>query len=327
MKNTIAALVIVAGAASAALAGSVTGTGSLDLYGRSYSVTTWNIVNDAQTNRADSEFGAEGMTFHNGVLYVSHDHNANRSASRLVQYTPGPTGNLTTSSITAMGAGPNGTWGPEGITVNTSGSGFGAFGPSDSVRIVGLDSRGSGAFGVFNTGAPGSAQSPTASPSAALDDVAFVGSLDKFAGVEEVVDPLGGPDSSLLRFYDKTSMTLESFSFEILAGAKGLTVVSAAFAELLTGTSVDTDQAFIVVTEFDGFAIYDTNGNLRRSALTFGDYAPIEELESIAVDEANNLIFLGDEAGNAIHVVSVPTPGAIGVLGLAGVVVARRRRR
>lgn len=314
-----------AGAASCALAGNVTGSGTTSLYNRSYPVTTWNINADATGNPA-AIFGAEGMTFHNGVLYVSHDHNSNRANGRLVSYVPTASGNLSAPSTIVMGSGPAGVWGPEGITINTSGSGYGSFSTGDSTRIVGIDSRGSGSFGVFNTGVAGS--NGSALPvGGSYDDIAWVGSVDKFGVVEEIADPLGGPDSAVFRYVDKVSMVAESTSFAIPGGSKGVTVVSAAFAASLTGNNAfSTAQALLFVTEFDGLAFYDTNGNPIGGLLTLSDYAAFGELESVAVDEVNNLIYLGDEAGTAIHVVSVPTPGALALLGLGGLIAGRRRR-
>jgi hypothetical protein len=121
-------------------------------------------------------------------------------------------------------------------------------------------------------------------------------------------------------------MAPEASAFAIPAGSKGVTVVSAAFAASLTGFGVSTSQALLFVTEFDGFAFYDTNGNAVGPALTLSDYATFTEFESVAVDEVNNLIFLGDEAGTDVHVVQVPAPSAIGALALAGLVASRRRR-
>lgn len=323
--KTAAVFLALAGAASCVLAGNVAGSGTTSLYNRSYAVTTWNINADATGNSA-AIFGAEGMTFHNGVLYVSHDHNSNRANGRLVSYVPTALGNLSAPSVTTMGNGPEGVWGPEGITVNTSGSGYGSFGMGDSANVVGIDSRGAGSFAVFNTGVAGS--NGSALPvGGSYDDIAWVGSVDKFGVVEEVADPMGGPDMAVFRYVDKVSMVAESSAFVIPGGTKGVAVVSAAFASSLTGNNAfSTAQALLFVTEFDGLAFYDTDGNAIGGLLTLSDYAAFGELESVAVDEANNLLFLGDEAGTAVHVVTVPTPGALALLGMGGLLAARRRR-
>lgn len=318
MRNCVL-LAALAGAAGPAWAGTVTSTGTLSMYGNDYGVTTWRIAGDAHAN--STSFGAEGMTFHNGRLYVSHDHDTTRAAGRLVVYTPGATGVLSSASTILMGNGPAGLWGPEGITINTSGSGYGSFGPGQADRIVGIETRGADSFGVFDTSAPGSAIQTPVNAAPSLDDIAWAGSLNKFAGVED-----GSGDTAFIRLFNPDTMLVEAASYQVIDGAKGITVVSGAFAASLTGQTVSTAQAFLVVSEFDGFAFYDTNGNAIGSALQFSLYAPINELESVAVDEANNLIFLGDEAGLAIHVVQVPAPGAIGLMGLAAIAAGRRRR-
>lgn len=319
MKSRIAGVSLGLCAALPAFAGTVFSTGSLPMYGANYTVTSWRISGDAGPNTIN--FGAEGMTFFNGTLYVSHDHNADRAAGNLVLYTPGPTGNLSAPSTILFGNGPAGLWGPEGITINDSGQGYGSW-TSGAVRLASLDTRGTGAFGVFDTGAPGSNLTDTISPTpVSLDDLAWAGSISMFAGIEQ--GPVG---TAFLRMFDRDTMALQPFNAQVIDGAKGLAVVSGSFAASLTGLSVSTAQAFLVVSEFDGFAFYDTNGAAIGPALFFSGYAPITELESVAVDEANNLIFLGDEAGRAIHVVAVPAPGAGVLVGLGSLLALRRRR-
>jgi hypothetical protein len=260
------------------------------------------------------------MTFHNGTLYVSHDHDSNRAAGNLVRYTPGAAGDLSAFNTILMGNGPAGLWGPEGITINTSGSGYGSFAPGASVRLTGIETRGADSFGIFDTGAPGSNMITPIAVTTPLDDIAWVGSLSAFVGVED-----GTGDTAFLRYIDANTMAVQAPSFQVINGAKGIAVVSAAFAQALTGQHVATAQALLVVSELDGFAFYDTNGAAIGLAQVLDAYAPIIELESVAVDEANNLIFLGDEAGRAIHVVQVPAPTSLALLGL-GTLLARRRR-
>lgn len=311
--------VAVCGLAASALAGVTTNSGTISLYGNSYPITTWRIAGDAGPN--STAFGAEGMTFHNGTLYVSHDHDANRAAGRLVKYTPGASGDLSSASFIQMGNGPAGLWGPEGITVNTSSSGYGSFG-SGATRIVGLETRGTDSFGIFDTSAAGSNMISPVNAVPALDDIAWSTSLDRFAGVED-----GAGDTSFLRFFDKNTMGVQAASFPIINGSKGIATISQAFAQLLTGLTVTTAEAFLVASEFDQIAIYDSNGTLIGAAAALTPYLlAAAEPESIAVDEANNLIFIGDEAGTAIHVVKVPAPGALALLGLGGLAAGRRRR-
>jgi len=325
MKHVTASVAVLM-AAGSALAGSISANGSVSLYGNSYAITSWNIATDSASTAASPAFGAEAMTFFNGVLYVGHDHDADRGRGQLVTFNPGATGNLASPTRIQFGNGPAGLWGPEGLTVNDSGAGFGSFASGSSVRLTGIDTRGSDFFGVFNTGAPGSALTPTAGPLSsfvALDDITFVGSRNQFAGVAE-----NGGDSSVLRYFDHdaTTMTITTFSVPVIDGAKGITTVSAAFAQLLTGQAASTAQALLVVSEFDGLAVYNTDGSLIGTAESLSSYLPVVELESVAVDEVNNLLFLGDETGTAVHVVQIPAPGALAFVGIAALAGARRRR-
>lgn len=324
MKH-VASLLAVASLAVPAFAGSITGSGSISLFGVPYSVTTWGISSDSNPSGLPASFGAEGMTFFGGNLYVSHDHDANRGDGKLVRYTPGASGDLSAPTDITMGNGPYGKWGAEGITVNDSGSGYGAFSVGAAPSIVGNDTQGSpDYFGVFDTGNPGSAISAQTSVSTPLDDIAWVGSRNQFAGLED-----GAGSSAFLRFFDHTSssMTVTPGSTSVIAGAKGITTVSASFAQLLTGLSVSTAQALIVVSELETLAVYDTNGSQIGATVSLVPYLTAgSELESVAVDEGNGLLFLGDEAGRAVHVVVVPAPSVAGVFGLVAVAGLRRRR-
>jgi hypothetical protein len=323
MKITFA-IVASMGIAASALAGTNAGTGTISLFGVNYTATQWVIAGDA--GPGTTSFGAEGMTFFNGTLYVSHDHDANRAAGNLVSYVPGASGDLSAPSRTLMGNGPAGLWGPEGITVNTSGAGFGSFASGSAVRVTAIDTRGPGALGVFDTSAAGSAISPFVSPpGASLDDLAFVASLNRFAAIED-----GAGNSAFLRYYDHTvtTMTIDaSFSVPVIDGAKGIATVSAAFVQALTGLTISTSQALLVVSEFENLAVYDTTGALVGTPQNMNSFIPTAfQVESVAVDEANNRLYIGAEGGTSIFTLVVPAPGVAGVLGLGLVAAARRRR-
>lgn len=319
--RSLLAVTLCAGLSVSASAGVLTSNGVLDLYGSNYAVSTWTINDDSNASTTPRIFGAESMTFFNGTLYVADDHNVNQGDGQLVTYTPGASGDLSSPSRILMGVGPSGQrWGPEGMTINTSGSGYGSF-AAGGLNIVGIETQGTDAFGIFDATTPGSAPTGIVNPIESLDDIAWVGSKGQFAAVAEA-----GGDASALRYFDGNTMADLGSSSPLIDGAKGITVISPAFATLLTGLSVSTSEALLVVSEFDGFAIYDTDGNAIGPALTFGDYLPITELESVAVDEINARIYLGDEAGKAIHVVTIPAPGSAAVLGLLAASFARRRR-
>lgn len=321
MRHSLA-IALVAGVAGNAFAGSISGSGSADFFGSLLPITTWNIASDASPT--STEFGAEGMTFFNGTLYVSHDHNAVAAAGNLVRYTPGATGDLSSLTTIALGNGPAGLWGPEGITINPSGVGYGSFAPGNPVSIVGIETRGTDSFGVFDTGSPGSNPTNFVFPTPNLDDVAYVGSIGAFAAPAET----GIGDGSELRFFDAMTLALSPASSPLIDGAKGITTVSASFAQLLTGLPVATSQALIVVSELKALAVYDTTGLQIGSTVDLSAYlVGVSELESVAVDELNGLLYLGDEGGTAIHVVQVPSPGMLSIVGVAGLAGLRRRRR
>ncbi|MDX2114104.1 MAG: PEP-CTERM sorting domain-containing protein [Planctomycetota bacterium] len=318
--RTVASTVVVLAAAGLAQAGSVSGSGSASFFGSVLPITTWNIATDAAAT--STEFGAEGMAFLNGTLYVTHDHDSVRSAGNLVQYTPGAGGNLGAFTRTQFGSGPAGLWGPEGITFNTSGSGYGSYGAGTSVKLVGVETRGTNSFGVFDTGAPGSNPADIVLPAPEIDDITWVPSLGLFAAPEE-----GAGDASNLRFFDGVTMATLPGMTALIDGTKGITTVSAAFASQLTGLPVTTSEALIVVSELKALAVFDTTGVQIGGTVDLSSYLTgVSELESVAVDELNNLLYLGDEAGRSIHVVTVPVPGAVALAGIALAGVARRRR-
>jgi hypothetical protein len=324
MKH-VASVLAVAALAVPAFAGSVSGSGSVSLFGVSYPITTWGISTDSNPSGLPASFGAEGMTFFGGNLYVSHDHDANRGDGKLVRYTPGAGGDLSAPTAITMGNGPYGKWGAEGITVNDSGSGFGSFLSGSAPAIAGVDTQGSpDFFGVFDSGNPGSVITSQVSVTTGLDDIAWVGSRNQFAAIED-----GAGTSAFLRYFDHTSssMTVTAGSTSLIAGAKGIATISANFAQLLTGLTITTAQALVVVSELEALAVYDTNGVQIGTTQSLSSYIPASgELESVAVDEANGLLFVGDEAGRAVHVLAIPAPGVAGLFGLVAVAGLRRRR-
>ena len=60
MKRSVFAVAACAGLCVPAMAGTVSGTGSVSLYGRSYGVTTWNINADATGNATPTMYQPSG---------------------------------------------------------------------------------------------------------------------------------------------------------------------------------------------------------------------------------------------------------------------------
>jgi len=310
--TTMVALVLAAGAAGAAV---VSGTGTINLYGTSYPVTQWRTLSDAGT----TGFDPESLTFYNGTLYASADEGSSAGNGRLVSYIPGATGDLTASTFVTMGNNGGSRWGGEGLTVNTSGAGYGSFGPG-GLKFVSVDSRGSNATGAVinfdDGGSPKPLSGITALPES--DDVAWVGERNQFGLLLDVDGSIGWFNNALVATGTSTP------TFE---GAKGITVVSSAWVQRVFGFSALTTQAVVVVgKETNRLGIFDTQGNALgsvQSLLPAG--VSFSEIEAVAIDELNDKIYLADEAALSIHVVSVPSPASLALLGLA--FAGRRRSR
>ncbi len=303
-------------AAGTAAAATLNATGSLSLYGQSFTVKQWRTLTDAGT----TAFDPEALTFFNGTLYASADEGASAGNGRLVSYVPGATGDLTAASFVTMGVNGAARWGAEGLTVNTSGRGFGSFGPG-GFKLASIDSRGANAVGavinVDDVNAIKPLSNITALPES--DDIAWVASRNQFAVVIDVDGSIAWYDNNLVA----TGQSAVGFS-----DAKGITVVSAAWVQSAFGLTSSTAQVLLLAgKDTNRLGFYDTNGNAvgsLQNLLPTG--VNFSEIEAVAVDEANNNIYLADEAALSIHVINVPTPGVGLVLALGGLVATRRRR-
>jgi len=326
------AIAALAGIASVASAGSLTTTQNVTLWGNSYSVKSYNVAGDLG---AGLQLQPESMHFYNGVLYVGGDRDAGETNGNLAAYNLGNVGAAPTVRAIAD-ASDNGTlrkWGPEGITVNTSGSGYGSF-ASGGPKLVSVEGAGRRRAGVINLG---SSPAPVEniignSPDPAfqnLDDISFSSAADIFFGID------GDGSGNTVRRLNKNTLAVESSFTLVTGGAKGMTVISAAFAQLLTGVSINTSQALLFAQK-DGtgaagvnrLSVYDTNGNIIGSEQGFNlsGLGISSEIEAIGVDEATGRIWVGDEAARHIHEFTIPAPGSVGLL-VGGALIAGRRRR
>jgi hypothetical protein len=311
MRNALSILAVLA-ACGAASGATLFATGSVSLYGNSYEVKQWRVNTDAGT----TAFDPEALTFHNGVLYATADQGNSSGRGRLVQYTPGATGSLASPSFITMGNNNGVLWGPEGITVNTSGAGYGSFGPGE-FKLATYDTNGAPNFGVVNVSAGGALTNVQSGPDG--DDFFFSASRNQFGLILDADGSVQWLDNNLVDTGVNTPTFLD---------AKGGTIVSAAWVQQAFGfTSATPEVMMIVGKTTNRLAMFDTNGLALGSTqallpvgLTMG------EIEGVAVDELNNKIYLADEAALSIHVVSVPAP-ATGLLALAGLGLAGRRRR
>lgn len=319
-------------AVGAADAGTSLGTSTQNLWGVNYATETWFVGQDSPTIGGDL-FEPEGMTLYDGTLYVSGD--ADEADPALVSYTPGAAGALVTPTLIPMTLVQGDRYGAEGITVNPSGASFGAFTglvptlvsvesgtETDAVeRVAATIEVGTAAPApVTNVHAPTAAFDP--------DGIAYVSSLDQFAVIN---------DPSRIDFYNHDATTLTAagdsfFPFIVGVGdAKGLASISASFAEFLSGETVLTDNALLIAHESNHLSLWQTDGTQIGQAIEFTSGllpkdADESEIESIAVDELNQLIFVGDEAGLSITTIFVPEPTTLALLVAGGLLMARRTR-
>lgn len=96
------------------------------LFGRVWHVTSYFVQDDLlASSKEDTFLEPEGLAFRSGVLYVSGDREDDETSSRLALYNYPVGGPLSFNRFVQMpNTSPN-WWGPEGITFNTSGSGYG----------------------------------------------------------------------------------------------------------------------------------------------------------------------------------------------------------
>lgn len=266
----------------------------------------------------------EGMTLRNGLLYVAGDWN--ETQNQIAIYSTSPTGTLSYQSsiqlpIPTPAPNPNSAnnslWGPEGITFNTSATGYGANAGAlvtveDAQYLLNGNTRAlldpvSGAVSTLgNFTSIVGAVSP--------DDIAFGPLTNRFY-------VLGDP--SIMQVWTTANPPAYTNSqFAIATRAKGVTVISPAFARfLLNNNTISTEVLLVVAKSQFGsaaapnnrlMAYTPTGGLLGTANLLWTRDAfpgqPIQEFECIAVDEANSVIYIGDEKAGGIFVLTASTP-------------------
>ncbi len=282
------------------------------LFGRAWHVSSYFVQDDLLKNASEDTFlNPEGLAFRAGILYASGDREADATDSRLAVYTCSAAGALSFSSMIQMPNVSPDWWGPEGLTFNTAGTGYGG-GPSE---LVSVERDTPAQAGVINL-VSGAVSNRLATE--ALEDITYLPRKGQFA----VLADLG--TSIRLAFYDMT-MTSSGEGFVVLPGSNGLVGVSPAFGSWFTRTS-QPDEIFVIVSKAapgNAVAAYTLAGNpvgpiyelpvepKARIPLGGGFYRLLPAfgtVEAVTVDEANRAVFIGDEQNAMIHVLTGGRP-------------------
>lgn len=216
-------------------------------------------------------------------------------------------------------------WGPEGMTFNTGATGIGAGGS----LLVTVDDQQATLGNTFATVDRTTGELAAMSATVAVDDIAYGPASHQFfllIATPNSVQPLDA------------NMTPTGASWAAPPRARGMTVVSAAFGQALTGDMTLTGDIILVICKEDVDAIpplknrlvaYKSDGtqigaiqdiswidaSLDNSS-NGGTVPGPHEMEAIVVDEAHSVIYIGDEAARAVYAVKLVTPETATTSGL-----------
>jgi hypothetical protein len=337
----VAAVLALTGTANA---GSLFGTiNNQYIFGRDFNIDIYRVSTDLSSQGltpASGRVEPEGMTFYNGTLYVGSDGSTSEANGYLAAYAGGNLAAAPSAQRFTVTVGSNtAAYGPEGLTVNTRGTGYGSFSGS-APKFTAIDSVispvSSRVWGAMNS-ATGTVDNALVSGSFNFDDIAYVpgasAAEDRFA----VIDASGAP---AIRYYSADNTPVDQGvvpAFNLPANSKGMTFLSAADANLFTPLA--TTDALLISSgasspNFVGvnvLSLYSLDGTLIARSFVNAALGTIGngEIESLAWDSEGKRLFLGYENGasSQIGVFTVPAPSAgllLGASALAG--LARRRR-
>lgn len=283
------------------------------LFGRYWHVASYFVQDDLQQNANEDTFlEPEGLAFENGILYASGDREEDETSGRLARYGCSGGDILSFEGFLQMPSTPPNWWGPEGLTSNHSGSGYG----STANTLVSVE-RDAGQAGIIDL-VSGSVTNRVSVGNA--EDVTFLPNLGQFA----ILEDLG---TAIAVVYRDSGMTATGQQFTAAPGTNGLVRLSASFGSWFTGTNQST-EIFLAVTKANpGNAIlaYDLNGTqigaqydlptLPKARIPLGGQfymllPAFGTVEAIAVDEARKTLFIGDETNTMIHVLTPGPPPA-----------------
>ncbi|MFO0974149.1 MAG: putative Ig domain-containing protein [Phycisphaerae bacterium] len=319
----------------------VVGTASGPIAGRTWSARGRDVKHELPSRAGEPWFATvgggvtmsnppalapEGLAYRAGKLYVAGDWN--ETHNQIAIYNTDALGTLTFDHAIAMPVSnpapslPNNQlWGPEGLTFNSSVGGYGA-GASTLVTVeedqftLGGSTR---ATLDLTTGLPGSfgVLSAVGIGATRPADIAYGPATNRFY-------VLANPD--VLQWWNNVNPpTYGGTQFATLVRSRGLTVISAAFAQFLLSNPAITQECLLVVAKSDPvsvtaphnrLAVYSLAGALlgqQDLVWTRDAYPgqPLQTFEAVAVDETNKIIFIGDEKANAVYSLTLPLPLSI----------------
>jgi hypothetical protein len=335
MKWTVLASValLIAGGASA-FAGTLNSTISVNIFGQPYRLDIYRVATDLAGS--GPQLQPEGMTWHNGTLYVTGDAGAQAAAgsgSETNGYVAAYAAGNIAAAPTALGQFATGgrAIGPEAVTINTRGAGYGSFAGATPNLVV-IDSAGGSVgriLGVENL----SSTSVTDIQSNFVngDDIAFVpGSTaaeDRFAIVESV------SPTPVISWYS-TASTPASLpgSFVLAADAKGLTYLPQAQAALFSPlATTDCLMVSFATGPANELRLYSIDGALLASSNlpTGTGTGLLGNVEALAFDPLTGRLFLGDENSGSSQIAvatKIPEPMTLGLAAIGAILVGLRSR-
>jgi hypothetical protein len=285
----------------------------IKLFGRYWHVASYFVQDDLQQNANEDTFlEPEGLVFDNGILYASGDRESDEAYGRLARYSRDSDGTLSFVSFLQMPSTLPDWWGPEGLTFNHSGSGYGSV--ADTLVSVERDTGQAGIIDLIS----GNVTSRVTVGNA--EDVTFLPGLARFA----VLEDLG---TSIAVVYRDSTMAAAGQQFTAAPGTNGLVRLSASFGSWFTRTNRPTEVLLAVTKANPGNAIlvYDPSGTQVGSQCNLptspkariplgGQFYMLlpafGTVEAITVDEAGKVLFVGDESNTMIHVLTLGPPAA-----------------
>jgi hypothetical protein len=285
----------------------------VQLFGRYWHVASYFVQDDLLQNANEDTFlEPEGLVFESGLLYASGDRESDETYSRLARYALSAEGTLSFEDFIQMPSASPNWWGPEGLTFNRSGVGYG----SGAGTMVSVE-RDAGQVGTIDL-VSGSVSNRVSIGNA--EDVTFLPDRGQFAILQD-------SGTSIAVAYRDANMTVTGVQFTVAPGTNGLVRLSASFGSWFTRTNQSAEVLLAVTKANPGNAIlvYDSSGTqigpqyplptTPKARIPLGGQfymllPAFGTVEAITIDETGRTLFIGDESNTMIHVLTLgPPPG------------------